>query len=208
MNTPSNARGIKVWDLPVRLFHWSLASCFVIAYVTEDDFITLHSYAGYTMIGLIIFRLIWGFIGSPHARFSDFTHPPKTVITYLKQVIRFQADRFVGHNPAGGAMVFALLISLSLAILSGLITYGAEQSSGPLAGLMATAPLAIGKAAEEVHEFFANFTLLLVLLHLAGVAMASLQHRENLVRSMINGRKQGLYDEHDVNIPGFGRWDD
>ena len=190
MNTQLSRNEIKVWDLPVRLFHWSLASCFLIAYVTEDDFVTLHTYAGYTIIGLIAFRLSWGFIGSQHARFSDFTHPPKTVITYLKQVIRFRADRFIGHNPAGGAMVFALLISLSLAILSGLITYGAEQSSGPLAGLMATAPLAIGKAAEEVHEFFANLTLVLVLLHLAGVAIASIQHGENLVRSMISGRKQ------------------
>lgn len=190
MNTQLSRNEIKVWDLPVRLFHWSLASCFLIAYVTDDDFITLHTYAGYTIIGLIAFRLIWGFVGSPHARFSDFTHPPKTVIAYLKQVIRFRADRFVGHNPAGGAMVFALLISLSLAILSGLVTYGAEQSAGPLAGLMASAPLAIGKAAKEVHEFFANFTLVLVLLHLAGVAIASIQHGENLARSMINGRKQ------------------
>lgn len=190
MSTPLTKQKIKVWDLPVRLFHWLLASCFLIAYVTEDDFIILHTYAGYTIIGLVVFRLIWGFAGSQHARFNDFTHPPKTVMVYLKQVIRFRADRFVGHNPAGGAMVFALLISLSLAILSGLVAYGAEQSSGPLAGLMATAPLAIGKAAEEVHEFFANFTLVLVLLHLVGVAIASIQHRENLVRAMITGRKQ------------------
>ncbi len=190
MNTPSNAKGIKVWDLPVRFFHWSLASCFVIAYVTEDDFMTLHSYAGYTIIGLIIFRLLWGFVGSRHARFSDFAYPPKTVLNYLSDIVHFRADRFVGHNPAGGAMVFALLISLSLTILSGLVAYGGEQASGPLAGLMAAAPPAIGKAAEEVHEFFANFTLLLVILHLVGVAVASKQHGENLVRSMINGRKR------------------
>ena len=190
MTSQKTDREIKVWDLPTRLFHWSLAICFLIAYVTEDDFISLHTYAGYTMIGLILFRLTWGFIGSQHARFTDFTHPPRTILTYLKQVIGFKADRFIGHNPAGGAMVFALLTSLSLAILTGLVTYGAEQSAGPLAGLMDTVPLYIGKAAEEIHEFFANFTLLLVLLHLLGVAMASFQHGENLVRSMINGRKQ------------------
>ncbi|WP_428624755.1 cytochrome b/b6 domain-containing protein [Sedimenticola sp.] len=193
MRTDIPSNEARVWDLPVRLFHWSLAICFMIAYITEDDFISLHSFAGYTIIGLIGFRIIWGFIGSRHARFKDFIHPPTTVIGYLKQVVRFKADRFVGHNPAGGAMVVALMVALSLTILSGLINYGAEQSAGPLADVMANAPLYIGKAAEEIHEFFANFTLLLVLFHLAGVLMASIQHGENLVRSMINGRKQAPY---------------
>lgn len=91
-------------------------------------------------------------------------------------------------------MVFALLLSLALTGITGLAVYGAEQAAGPLAGMMSGLPLVVGKAAEEVHEFFANFTLLLVILHLAGVFLASLQHGENLVRSMINGRKQ-LHDE-------------
>lgn len=190
MNTPSTTNEIKVWDLPTRLFHWTLAGSFMIAYITEDDFIGLHTLAGYTIIGLILFRLVWGFIGPRHARFSDFSHPPATVLAYLKQVIRFRAERFLGHNPAGGAMVIALLLSLSLTVLSGLVTYGGEQSAGPLAGLMANAPIYIGKAAEEIHEFFGNFTLLLVLFHLAGVLVASIQHGENLVRAMISGRKQ------------------
>lgn len=190
MHTSTSHNEIKVWDIPVRVFHWSLASCFFIAYITEDDFIALHSYAGYTIIGLILFRLIWGFVGTKHARFSDFAAPPTTVLDYIKQVIAFRAKRYVGHNPAGGAMVFALLLALSLTSLTGLATYGVEQSAGPLAGFMSTLPIHIGKAAEELHEFFANFTLLLILFHLAGVFAASFQHGENLIRAMFTGRKQ------------------
>ncbi len=190
MHTPFSNNEIKVWDLPIRMFHWSLASCFIIAYLTEDDFISLHSYAGYTILGLILFRLIWGFIGTPHARFSDFTQSPKTVLAYLKQTTTFRAERYIGHNPAGGAMVIALLIALSLTTLTGLATYGAEQSAGPLAGVMNELPISIGKSAEELHEFLANFTLLLILFHIAGVLVASFQHGENLIRSMLTGRKQ------------------
>ncbi len=187
MNTD---RQIKVWDLPVRIFHWSLAASFLVAYITEDHFMSLHSLAGYLIGGLILFRLIWGFIGTDYARFSDFAYPATRVVAYLKRVISFKAEHYTGHNPAGGAMVFALLISLALTVLTGLVAYGGEQASGPFAGVMASMPHAVEEAAEEVHEFFANFTLLLVLLHLMGVLLASLQHRENLVRSMVTGFKR------------------
>jgi cytochrome b len=193
MNTDKQ---IKVWDLLVRIFHWSLAFCFLLAYITEDHFMSLHALAGYVIGGLIVFRLIWGFIGTRHARFSDFYYPPATIIAYLKSVISFKAEHYIGHNPAGGAMVFALLISLALTVLTGFAAYGAEQASGPMAGVMASMPHAVGKAVEEVHEFFANFTLLLVILHVVGVLLASFQHSENLVRSMLTGRKQSpLADE-------------
>jgi cytochrome b len=188
MNTDSQ---IKVWDLPVRIFHWSLASLFLVAYITEDHFMTLHTLAGYIIGGLILFRLIWGFIGTEHARFKDFSYPPTRVISYLKSVISFKAEHYIGHNPAGGAMVFALLLFVAGTVFTGLVAYGGEQASGPFAGVMASTPRAVEKAAEEVHEFFANFTLLLVLLHLTGVLLATLQHRENLVRSMVTGFKRG-----------------
>lgn len=182
---------IKVWDLPVRIFHWSLVSAFLLAYLTEDHFMSLHVLAGYVIGGLIVFRLIWGFIGTRHARFSDFYYPPSTVIAYLKSVITFKADHYVGHNPAGGAMVFTLLVSLVITVVTGFAAYGAEQASGPMAEIMASMSHSTGKAAEELHEFFANFTLLLVLLHVIGVLVASLQHGENLERSMLNGFKRG-----------------
>ncbi len=191
----STDRQIKVWDLPVRIFHWALVASFLIAYITEDHFMSLHTLAGYIIGGLIVFRLIWGFIGTEHARFRGFTYPPATVIDYLKNVISFKAKHYLGHNPAGGAMVIVLLISLAMTVITGLAAYGgAEYTSGPLAGVMAPMPHAVDKATEEVHEFFANFTVLLVFLHLIGVLFAAIQHKENLVRSMINGLKRESHE--------------
>ncbi len=201
---------IKVWDPLVRLFHWSLAIAFVISYVTGDELEDIHVLSGYLIVGLIIFRIIWGVIGTPHARFSDFVFRPSTVISYLKDIIAFRAKRYIGHNPAGGAMVVALLVSLSLATLSGMKLYAVEENAGPFAAIEHTgiSPVAIAMADEdeddehahdgeheesvweEVHEFFVNFTLLLILLHLAGVALSSLAHGENLPRAMVTGKKR------------------
>jgi len=180
---------IKVWDPLVRIFHWSLAAAFFIAYLTEDDWLDLHVYAGYTIAGLIAFRLVWGLIGTRHARFSDFVRPPREVLAYLKDMVTFHPKRYIGHNPAGGAMVVALLLSLTMTVLTGLSVYGAEEMAGPLSGLFAGAPDFVGDVFEELHEFFANFTLFLVVFHVVGVVLAGLQHGENLVRSMINGKK-------------------
>ncbi|MCW9023314.1 MAG: cytochrome b/b6 domain-containing protein [Gammaproteobacteria bacterium] len=186
----SDTNQIKVWDLSVRIFHWSLVGAFFIAYLTEDDWLDLHVFAGYTIAGLIVYRLLWGLIGTRHARFSDFIHPPRVVVTYLKDMATFHPQRYIGHNPAGGAMVVALLLSLLLTILTGLSVYGAKEMAGPVAALFVGTPNFIGNVVEELHEFFANFTLFLVGLHVAGVVLAGLQHRENLVHSMINGRKK------------------
>ncbi|MES9911921.1 MAG: cytochrome b/b6 domain-containing protein [Candidatus Sedimenticola sp. 4PFRAG1] len=185
-----NETEVKIWDPLVRFFHWALVLAFCIAYITEDDFLSLHVYAGYFICGLILVRLIWGLVGTRHARFSSFVKKPDEVIAYLKDVIAFRAKRHLGHNPAGGAMVVALLLMLVITLVTGIAAYGAEQLSGPLAGVMANLPYFVGKAFEEIHEFCANFTLLLVALHLLGVAFASLQHGENLVRAMVTGRKQ------------------
>jgi cytochrome b len=180
---------IKVWDPLVRVFHWSLVIAFFTAYLTEDDFLTLHTWAGYTVLGLIVFRLLWGFVGSNYARFSSFVTSPRIAWQYFKDALLFRAKRFLGHNPAGGMMIVLLLISLLLTTLSGLAAYGAVESAGPLAGLGT-----IGELGEdmlkEVHEFFANFTIMLVIVHVGGVIFESLAHRENLVRAMFNGYKQ------------------
>ncbi|SCZ49951.1 cytochrome b/b6 domain-containing protein [Thiohalomonas denitrificans] len=174
---------IKVWDPLIRLFHWSLVAAFTLAYLTEDDFMTLHVYAGYLVGGLVLFRLVWGFIGTRHARFSDFVYAPAAVLAYLKELLLLRAPRYIGHNPAGGAMILVLLGSLLLTTFTGLATYGAE-GGGPLAGTV----LASG-AFEDIHEFFANFTLLLVIIHIGAVVGSSLLHRENLIRAMVTGRK-------------------
>lgn len=180
----------RVWDLPVRVFHWTLVLAFTLAFLSEDHWLDLHVLAGYSIAALIGFRLLWGLIGSRHARFSDFVRRPQEVIQYLKDIAAFRAKRHLGHNPAGATMILALLLSLALTVLSGLGVYGAKELAGPLAELLFNAPGWLGEALEEVHEFFANFTLLLVILHVVGVVLASVQHRENLVRAMFNGKKR------------------
>jgi len=185
-----NTGQIRVWDLLVRVFHWSLVASFSIAYLTEDDFLSLHVAAGYTILGLIVIRLVWGFVGSRHARWSDFVKTPSEIIAYLRDVVRFKARRYIGHNPAGGAMAVALIVSLVMTVITGLAVYGGQELSGPLASLLSDLPASWAHQLEDVHEVFANLTLLLVVLHLAGVAFASLQHHENLVRSMITGFKK------------------
>jgi len=186
----NNTAKIKVWDPVVRLFHWALVISFSIAYATEEDWLTLHAWAGYTVLGLLLIRIIWGFIGSQHARFRDFIYRPKTVIQFLKDTTVFKAKRYLGHNPAGGAMVILLMVSLLFTLFTGLVVYGAEEQSGPLANLFISTASAWGDAAEDAHEFFANFTLLLVLFHVLGVIVESFIHKENLVSSMINGFKE------------------
>jgi cytochrome b len=180
---------IKIWDPVVRIFHWVLVASFTIAYLTEEDFLTIHTWAGYTIFGLLFIRIIWGFIGTKYARFSDFVYRPKTVIQYLKDTTIFKAKRYLGHNPAGGAMIISLMISLLITNITGLVVYGAEEHAGPLAHWFSGTHSAWGEAAEEVHEFFANFTLLLVLVHVLGVIVESLIHKENLVSAMVTGLK-------------------
>ena len=181
---------VKVWDPLVRLFHWTLVLSFFIAYFTEEELLDLHVYAGYLVLGLVMFRLVWGFVGSQHARFKEFVYPPATVLSYIKQVVAFRAPRCLGHNPAGGAMIVTLLVMLTLTCITGLALYGGDEFSGPLAGMMAGVGEFWVEVLEELHEFFANFTLFLVFLHVAGVIVASLQHHENLVRSMVTGYKR------------------
>jgi cytochrome b len=180
---------INVWDPLVRLFHWTLVGAFALAWLTEDEWMTLHSYAGYVIAGLLAFRLLWGFVGPRYARFADFVKSPATVVGYLKELAGFRAKRYVGHNPAGGAMIVALLLALVATTLTGLLAYG-SVGSGPLVGLFVNQSSYGSEWLEEIHEFFANFTLLLVLIHLGGVAFESLVHKENLVRAMFTGVKR------------------
>ena len=195
-----STKEIKVWDPFVRIFHWTLVVAFTIAYITEDDFMTVHVYAGYLIAGLVLLRLLWGVVGGRYARFSSFVRRPSEVIGYIKDIVAFRPKHYVGHNPAGGAMVIALLLSLGLTVFFGLLTYGAMEFSGPLAGLTAGVGDAVAHGFKEVHEFFANVTLMLVVLHVIGVLVASMQHRENLVRSMITGIKR-INENEDSEVP-------
>ncbi|MEQ9491637.1 MAG: cytochrome b/b6 domain-containing protein [Alphaproteobacteria bacterium] len=167
---------VKVWDPLVRLFHWSLVTVFAIVWLTGDELDELHEAMGYTILGLVALRLVWGVIGPRHARFMQFVPSAGSFITYVKDMATGRERRYLGHNPAGGAMVVALILGL-------VATAGT--------GWMMTLDMFWGSEwVEEIHEVMANGMLLLVGLHIAGVAFASIRHGENLVRAMINGRKR------------------
>ena len=207
---------VRVWDPLVRFTHWLVAVAFFIAYFTEDDALTLHVWAGYTVGALVSLRLIWGFVGTRHARFSDFLFGPWKVIAYLGDLVAFRAKRYLGHSPAGGAMAIALWLGLLAVVWSGLEFYAEEEGAGPLVGVAteqvvgAAQPSGLyvlaSEAEEEgdghergrgggsgwgdIHETLANLLFVLVVLHLAGVVLASVAHRENLARSMVTGSKR------------------
>ncbi len=185
-------REVKVWDPLVRVFHWTLVIGFFTAYFTEgeDETLFLHTWAGYVVASLVLVRLLWGFIGTRHARFRDFVFRWAVVKAYLLDVLRLKPKRYLGHNPAGGLMIVLLLISLSCTVFFGMGLYAVDENAGPLAGWLGGLGESWEDIFKEVHEFFANFTLFLVAMHVAGVLVESLLHRENLVRPMFTGRKR------------------
>ena len=178
---------VYVWDPFVRVFHWTLVVAFTVAYLTEDDLIAVHVWAGYLVGALVLARIVWGFAGPEHARFSDFLYAPGTVLRYVRDLVRFRAERHLGHSPGGGYMVVLLLIALAATVVTGLVVYGGDQQAGPLAGWFTKET---GEAMEETHEVIANITLALVIAHVAAVVLASFAHRENLVRAMVTGYKR------------------
>jgi len=180
---------VKIWDPVVRIIHWSLAAAFLAAYLTEEELLDPHTWAGYAVLALVTARLIWGVFGTRYARFGDFVRGPRAVLAYLRDLLLLRNRRFLGHNPAGGAMIVAMLASLLVTGLTGMAMYGAAHGAGPLAAVMA-GYAGSGHALEEVHEFFAGLTLVMVGLHVAGVLAASVLHRENLVAAMFHGYKR------------------
>jgi cytochrome b len=178
---------VYVWDSFVRVFHWLLVTSFAIAYLTEEDMLTVHVWAGYTVGILILARILWGILGPAHARFRDFVYDPATTFRYVRDLVSLQGKRYLGHSPGGGYMVIALLVFVSATVVTGLIVYGGDQGAGPLAGIVSKET---GEALEEVHELVANITLALIFVHISAVVLASFVHHENLVRAMITGYKR------------------
>jgi cytochrome b len=165
----------RVWDPAIRVFHWSLAAAFAAAWATGEEAAWLHQLLGYGILALIGARLIWGAVGSPHARFANFVRGPGAVAGYLSDLVHGRARRHLGHNPAGAAMI--------LALLGGLLTVA-------FTGWAMTVPGFGGEAVEEVHEAAATVMLVLVAGHVVGVVASSLLHRENLILAMLTGRKR------------------
>lgn len=186
---------VKVWDPLVRIFHWSLVVTFFLAFMTEGDWINLHVDAGYIVSGLIGFRLIWGVIGTRYARFSQFFKSPGEVLDYLRKMREFNVPHYLGHNPAAAAMIFALLLSIIAISVTGMSII-ATEGQGPLAGTF-VASLNAGWM-KDIHAFFANFTMLLVIMHVAGVIFSSMLEWDNLPRAMLTGRKKFKTDAVDI----------
>ena len=203
-----------VWDPLVRFGHWALVAAFAVAYFSAEEEAggpdPLHVWGGYIVGGLVVLRVVWGFVGPRHARFTDFVGSPIVALTYFLDLVYGHARRYVGHSPAGGAMVIALLVCLAATVATGLIAYG-EEGKGPLAVVMVTDANANGhegghralaekrgEQAEstigELHGLVANITVALVLAHIFGVVVASVVHKENLVLAMITGRKRRAQD--------------
>jgi cytochrome b len=167
---------IRVWDPFVRAFHWALAASFAVAWISSENWDGLHEAVGYAAGALVALRVAWGFFGPRYARFAEFVRPLQTVIDYLRAIRRGSERRYIGHNPAGGAMILVLLAAMAATAISGwLLTTDAFWGSTVM---------------QRGHSLLAHGVLLLVLLHLGGVALASVRHRENLVRAMIVGAKR------------------
>jgi cytochrome b len=189
-NRKSVPREVYVWDPFVRIFHWTLVVAFTVAYLlTGEDVLKVHVWAGYVVGALVVARVIWGFMGPEHARFSDFVYSPGASLRYVRDLILFKAERHLGHSPGGGAMVVTLLIFLAATVITGLVVYGGDQQAGPLAGMFTKE---FGESFEEAHEVIANITLGLVIAHIAAVILASFVFRENLPRAMITGYKRKM----------------
>jgi cytochrome b len=202
-------KNIHVWDMFVRLFHWSIVGLVATSLISGEIELGFHPYSGYAIFSLVCLRVIWGFVGSKHAQFKDFAYSPSHVIQYLKDIITGNPKRFLGHNPAGGVMVLALLITLATTTLSGMKLYGIEEGEGPFAANIQVSLVKQVYAEsdhdhdhdhenhekseefwEEVHETSISILMLLILLHVLGAVLASKQHKENLIKAMITGDKE------------------
>ncbi len=211
MSLTAHKTWIQVWDPLVRYGHWASVVAFTIAWLSADeesgDPGQLHIFAGYAVGIIVAVRVLWGLVGTRHARFSDFAFSPATARQYLADLLRGRGRRFVGHSPAAAYMIAALLLCLSATVWTGLVAYG-DSGKGPLAS--ASGLVIAGAHAEEhegrsegsgrheggagivgnLHAALANITLGLVVLHILGVGLASVMHRENLVGAMFSGRKR------------------
>jgi cytochrome b len=178
-----SAKALRVWDPLVRIFHWSLLASFAIAWFSSDSRSEFHQWIGLIAAALIAFRLVWGFVGTPYARFAQFIRSPRAVTKYLLAILRGTEARYVGHNPAGGIMVLTLLTAVAATALTGwLMTTDAWYGEEFMQGL---------------HSLSADAVVLLVIFHVGGVILASRRHRENLVAAMVTGKKRDA-DKGDV----------
>lgn len=189
---------VRIWDLPTRVFHWSFATACIVAWITGDDarYTDIHLYTGYLAFALLLFRLVWGFIGGRYARFTQFITGPHKVFEHLSHLGDHHYDHGRGHNPAGAIAVVLMLVLILALSVTGLIVLGGEEGFGPLKGLFT---IAQGDAVHAWHEWLAWAWLAVVLLHLGGVVLMGILQRESLILAMFTGNKEGGIAEAEQN---------
>ncbi len=182
---------VLIWDLPLRLFHWAMVLVVCVAAVTgylfEDWWLDVHVWAGYALTALLLFRLIWGFVGSYYSRFNSFPLSIGGVRTHLFDLLKGRSDPKEGHNPVGAWMIVLLLTTLIGLVVSGFVVWGGQENNGPLASVIS---YGVGKGVEDVHEIFANILMGLIGVHLAGVLVETVIFKHDLIRAMLTGEKQ------------------
>lgn len=191
---------VRVWDPLVRIFHWSLVVAYTVAWLSTEDLATLHEISGYVVAALLAVRVVWGLVGSRNARFAGFIKGPATTLAYVRDMVRGKERRYLGHNPAGAAMILALFVTISCTAFSGWLLEEPDRVAMLPELPQIVAPAFADEdneyvksddgALEEIHEVFANLTLLLVVMHVGGVILASFRHHENLARAMVTGDKR------------------
>ncbi len=186
-----NDRKIRVWDLPVRLFHWTLVVLMVVSFFSgraAGDWLKLHFWSGYAILALVLFRIAWGFVGSTTARFADFVKGPSAAVAHLRDLLGAGRPREAGHNPLGGAMVVALLFAVLLQVTAGLFSADTDTgtTTGPLAALVADKWI---ERATAFHTYWINVLLVMVALHVLAVVVYLAWKRQNLIGAMVSGRK-------------------
>lgn len=194
MNEPTGTetpatRQIKVWDLPLRVFHWVLLLLVIASFVSEwTDNLDRHATIGFCVLALLLFRLVWGFVGGTHARFANFVRGPSAVLAYLGSLVGKRPGTFhAGHNPVGALSVLALLLSLLLQAVTGLFTTTDEMFEGPLSKFVSSS---LSETLTTIHRFNSNVLLALVGLHVVAILFYRFVKRENLVSAMFSGRKE------------------
>lgn len=212
-NRAAAAPEVKVWDPFVRIGHWLIVAGFFTAYFIvgrEGTLLLIHTWGGYLVGAVLALRIVWGFIGTTHARFRSFVYSPFAVRPYLVGLLQRKSPRYLGHSPAGAAIVFTLMFGIAATGFTGLWAYAQTKGKGPLSSwvqqverpAVTAPPGATGAPAgqgfrrpaptlvQEAHQLIGNVTFWLTLLHIGGVLLASWAHRENLIKAMFTGRKR------------------
>lgn len=197
-------RAVYVWDLPVRLFHWSLVALVVLSWASRElDYMEVHRWSGYAILTLVAFRMGWGFVGSRHARFADFVRTPRAMRAYMADILAGHKATHLGHNPAGGWSVMALLACLFVQVATGLFVTDEVLFDGPFYRAVSEDT---AHRLKQLHGINFNILLLLIGVHLAAIAFYRFAKGENLVRPMVNGTKWVALDDAAEDAPRVGGW--